>query len=237
MRTDVHGISLATQGDMVVRKHTTEPGGFEPHTIELWRAWAASDQPGILLDVGAYTGLYTIAGAFYGRWVTAFEPFSSAFDQLRANLRENSIQIGDQVTVMNAAVGDSSGWADAPARFPRGFITSGRSFRAVEERAGQAVPMVSIDETVGEMDVCAMKVDVEGSEPDVLLGALNMISRCRPWMIVEVLTEIVESDVREILEEFDYEFERVDDRNLICRPTDKIEPPVPAPPEDPEPVE
>jgi hypothetical protein len=52
-------------------------------------------------------------------------------------------------------------------------------------------PATTVDrlwDELGRPRVDAMKVDVEGGEPAVLVGANEMLARCRPLLVVETQT-------------------------------------------------
>ncbi len=67
------------------------------------------------------------------------------------------------------------------------FFNTGQS-QVVEAEDGDT-PADTLDHVIPFDDnVVMIKIDVEGSEPQVLRGALNMIKRCKPVIICEAAT-------------------------------------------------
>lgn len=77
----------------------------------------------------------------------------------------------------------NAGLSDQPATM--NFLAGGTSashFRGTEE--GVSIPLVTVDETVGNRFVSFIKLDVEGFELQALKGAEKTVRRCRPRMAV-----------------------------------------------------
>jgi FkbM family methyltransferase len=137
-------------------------------------------------DVGANIGVYSLVAAERGAQVMAFEPQPEVADLLERNVAGNGV--GDLVEVHRVAVGATSGTVrftagiglvghcipddDALASSRQGFYT-GRSSELI------SVPMTTIDAVAGSGRVTALKIDVEGFEFDVLLGARELLVRRR----------------------------------------------------------
>jgi FkbM family methyltransferase len=143
---------------------------------------------GDFVDVGAHVGMYAVRGArkLHGNGrVLAFEPNPTA----RAQLEENLVLNGcDNVIVSAAAAAAQAGRATlhVPA-------TSDPSFSSLEggrfaEGSPVEVATEAIDTAVAEHDLrpSVLKIDVEGSELEVLAGARATIDEFRPAVLVEV---------------------------------------------------
>lgn len=136
------------------------------------------------LDIGANIGIYALlASTVSNVRVLAFEPASRAYDRARSNIALNGIE--DSVSVLPYAVGSAGGSVlltrdlDAMNR-----VVPDGSTDPVEE-----VGMVALDDLASppvpeRVDV--IKVDVEGGELDVLSGALDLLRRYEPALILEV---------------------------------------------------
>lgn len=205
----IHGVDLIESGDMVCLSHRRN-GYFEDESIEAWRE--ALKGGGIALDVGSYTGLYSMVAIGAGADMAyAFEPNPVVFDRLSDNLEANGITA---VLASNVAVGSRPGTVKMDNINGRPKLTSaGRVIK------GGDTPMVVIDKAIpGDHNVKAMKIDVEGAEPDVIEGAAETIARCKPMMIVEVLTHDMTHKVVNLLESLGYnDFDTTKERNLIAR--------------------
>jgi FkbM family methyltransferase len=143
----------------------------------------------VLFDVGANIGFFSLVGSRLvgseGR-VVAFEPVAENVAAIHANAELNGLA---NITVMECAAGATRGrerllrvedlsWSHLESRGPHpGTIDS------VE------VDVVPIDELVrsGELPPpTAVKIDVEGSEIDVLEGMAETIERHRPAIVCEL---------------------------------------------------
>ena len=158
--------------------------------VRILRRW-----PGVLLDVGANTGFYSLIAVASGPDTTAiaYEPVPAIVEMLRANLRLN--RASGRVTVEELAIGDRSGRATLhlPPPQPDGTIETSASlepdFKEVIASSFE-VRTSTLDDAwraSGEPAVTMVKVDVEGAEARVLRGRGAVISTCRPVVSIEVL--------------------------------------------------
>jgi len=60
-----------------------------------------------------------------------------------------------------------------------------------------------------------IKMDIEGGEADALGGGQALIERHRPHMVIEVHSESLEAECREILGRYNYKITRVDPRGWL----------------------
>lgn len=60
-----------------------------------------------------------------------------------------------------------------------------------------------------------IKMDIEGGEVEALKGAIRLIDEHRPHMVIEVHSEELEADCREILTRYNYKITRVDPRRWL----------------------
>lgn len=134
----------------------------------------------ISLDVGANLGLFTYFLARYSTHVYAFEPNPVPIRILRSVADDN-------VTVMEMALTDRTGEVEfVVPKGRRGWSSNGA--RIAQAPRGKAavlkVPCSRIDD-LGYSDVGFIKIDVEGHEHSVLLGARETLARDRPNLFVE----------------------------------------------------
>ena len=134
------------------------------------------------VDCGANIGLWTLTAATAvgttGR-VFAFEPNPSTYEKLLRNVRANRFET--IVRPFCSACGETSG--HLPFRCESDHNVS----RVAEEGADgtESVPVVTLQEAVGNRPVHGIKVDVEGFELKVLRGAEEILRRSKPWLCVE----------------------------------------------------
>lgn len=136
----------------------------------------------VALDVGANDGLYTHAFARTGARVEAFEPQPRCLPLLRAYASGRG-----NVRVHDVALGAAEGEAVLHVPVRHGQPVSGHASIATASGDGERhrVRVRTLDAfAFGRVD--ALKIDVEGLEYDVVLGARETIRRCRPRLLVEI---------------------------------------------------
>lgn len=186
-------VSLPVGGDLEVPVRNQNAGllvatGFTERGDQLLAASLAGPDC-LLIDVGANIGVYSVAAAARGSRVVAYEPAPSTAATLAANL---ATWPGTLVRVV--AVGDGPGRAR--------LLGDGVGAR-IDDRGDHEVEVVSLDdESLPDAARTVLKVDAEGSDPRVLLGALSLIARRRPVVIVEAWSG--GRDLRELLEPLAY---------------------------------
>ncbi len=174
-------------------------GTFEQS--ELLAAFRLAAPGTYAFDVGANVGLFTVvmsrAVGPMGR-VVAVEPVADTVGDLRKNLERNHCI---NIDVVEGAAAASTGevpliLTDDPALHSAG----GELIRGHAILKTTTVKAYTLDElwiAAGRPLVSLVKIDVEGGEQGVLLGAAEMIRRCQPALIIEVN---VPKHVRQVME-------------------------------------
>lgn len=134
-----------------------------------------------VVQAGGCAGLWPLALAHYFDYVYTFEPAPQNFAYLEAN-----IQATPNVSAFPCALGDA-----------RRFVSLTRP----KAKAGLwrvdgvgAIPMVPLDDVVGDIPVDALVLDIEGSEVQALQGAAQCIERNRPALWLERLHDAAAID-------------------------------------------
>jgi FkbM family methyltransferase len=136
-------------------------------------------RPGtVLYDIGAATGVYTLAAAKLTSvsQVIAFEPLADSYAVLEQRSREYP-----QIRCFNVALGDSTGeaaihrssWRNTSSFLDVSELTRQEFPTAAELEEDEPVQMVRLDEVVGEHSLArpdVVKMDVQGFEPHVIRG-------------------------------------------------------------------
>jgi FkbM family methyltransferase len=143
------------------------------------------------LDVGAYTGLFTLATTAVtpGLHAHAFEIVPAVADALEANLRRNGV--ADRVVVHREGIGEAGSTTRVPTGRGGSALPSFYSSRMRFER-GVDVAFRSLDSIGALLPAGArvvMKIDVEGTEDAVFEGGQIFIETFRPDILCEVLPE------------------------------------------------
>lgn len=138
-----------------------------------------------LIDGGAFTGDTLRAFAKEGivlEAVAACEPDLQNFHKLRETVAEDSGQYGS-VTLLPCGLWNDTGIA----RFSAGHGASSSLRSETTEgltSAQSQTPVVALDHVFPSFAPTFIKLDIEGSEPEALLGAENMIARFHPTLAV-----------------------------------------------------
>lgn len=148
----------------------------------------AALRPGdVVFDVGANEGIYTCWSARRvgpGGHVYAFEPVPSTRSRLQGNLQRNGLT--ERVTVIPKAVGAEVGQTTIWLPPEQGH---GRASVAQIDGASEVpAEVTTLDSLKVVPEVRLVKIDVEGFEPAVLRGAINLLQSASPPV---VLLEVV----------------------------------------------
>ena len=183
-----HGTMVFNPKDSYVGRSLDLYGEFSNGEVLLFEQVL---RPGeIVVEVGSNVGAHTVplakAVGPTGR-VFAFEPQRVLFQTACANLALNSIT---NVVARNEAVGAAAGSRVVPsldysAAANYGGLPLGPEAGWADKQVPlEEVPVVALDSL--NLGRCRLlKIDVEGMEADVLLGAKETIARCRPLLYVE----------------------------------------------------
>lgn len=160
-------------------------GTWEPEVIG---AVTATVKPGMaVIDIGAHTGYYTLifakcVGA--GGRVFSFEPLPGNFALLQKNVELNHLQ---NVRLHNQAVfsrtqGITITVSDDQPNPGGGSMYGERGVKQYD------VDAVSLDDFCEKsaLQPDILKMDVEGAEYDVLIGARKTIARYQPKLLIEL---------------------------------------------------
>jgi len=195
---DAHrfAMNLVTGSDQIARAMADDGWlGFERPLPDVFAALVRA-KGGLVLDVGANTGLYALVAVSVARDVEvhAFEPYPPVLDLLHANLAINAT--ASRVRVFDEAVGGERGRAELHIPDPsHGLVETSASlnpvFRIEGDRTAVSVTVTTLDEHAalfgGHARVGVIKIDVESLEHEVLAGAAALISNDRPYVVIEVL--------------------------------------------------
>lgn len=159
-------------------KHILAGKTFEPHSLV---AWAGMCDPGTdVIDVGAYSGLFSIAAAKLGARPVAIEPQPVMCERIADNSKNNGVSF----LTINAAASEKVGAARLGVNTAV-HLTSGASLLR-KSGPGLNVRTICLDD-LPVVKVSAIKIDVERAELFVLRGAMKLIARDKPKLLIEAL--------------------------------------------------
>ncbi len=140
------------------------------------------------LDIGANMGFYSIALSAENATLTveSFEPQPNVFKILTSNIDLN--EFPSRIVPHNTGLGTSK--EEITMYVPKFTGTGGASFMNLHDDEGEAtqikVPVNLLDDLI-KVEPDLIKIDVEGSELNVLQGGLRIIKLSKPTVVVELL--------------------------------------------------
>lgn len=143
---------------------------------------------GIFFDVGANSGLYSIAVTKFchNTKAYAFEPVPITCTEFKHNIDLNGVS--NRVELIEKAVGSSCGKTYITSNlYSSNYLTSAESPMAKLQVEG-----ITIDSFVEAKKIDGIKlikIDVEGLELSALKGALNTIKTQKPTLLVEIIED------------------------------------------------
>jgi FkbM family methyltransferase len=173
-------------------------------------------------DVGAHIGFYSLIAARLvgekGR-VLAFEPDPDNAQVVEENACRNNFE---QISCVRAAVSSQTGVVrfqrslhDGPSRMSGMLIRD--DIRATTESSVVSCPVVSLDSFCSSRPVPNLiKIDVEGAEIQVLMGARALLKLKKPLLVIEVHDPQDLPPVRSILSALDYSLYPIGARNFVA---------------------
>jgi FkbM family methyltransferase len=152
---------------------------YEPMLVSIVRELT---KPGcVIVDVGANLGNHTIYWAKAGRRVIAFEPNALTRSALLESVRLNDLH--GLVDVRSVALGAKAGTGTLQT-----LLVGNQGAVAVEPADDGEIQVVRLDD-LALPRFSVMKIDVEGFEESVILGARETIGRIRPIIVAEALQD------------------------------------------------
>ena len=188
------GFTLHRTGDLVYVPSPLDARGRRAllHPPRVHPAVLGFLRPGsVAVDVGANLGEWTLplarAVGAAGR-VLAIEPAPRSAAALEATLAANGLR---QAEIICCAIGDHDGRVE----FAVPVVTSARIDTGTARIGPAGTGHESVQVTLRSLDSLAaersldrldlLKIDVEGHERQVLDGAVGIIGRCRPVLVIE----------------------------------------------------
>ena len=171
-------------------RFAVDPKSYIDRTLYYLRVWEGYTtafvesclRPGMVaIDAGANIGWYTLAMARAvgpAGLVYAFEPADEELTRLRSNVRLNALE---NVRVKPLALAEAEGWTTLSDTLDAGTTYVGGGKRPI---ATTSLDRLVADERLERVDF--IKMDVEGSELNVLRGAREVLRRFRPMIMVEL---------------------------------------------------
>ena len=162
------------------------------HDIEIKQTYAAlvsSDQrPALFLDVGANYGTHSVLFLSVGVPIIAFEPNPTCFSYFQAVCELNGLKgrweqvaIGNKTGPIELAYLEKATWLGSVSSDVVSTLKKSADVRAVK------VTIKKLDCYLSDVpyDKALIKIDVEGSEREVIEGASQLLQQRKPKLIFE----------------------------------------------------
>jgi len=158
-----------------------------------------------VIDIGAHVGFITtkLSKRFSKGKIFSFEPASLSYQYLSKNVELNCL---DNVTLFNNAVGN--------IRADVGMSDNENLFLNEVNLSGSGIQMVCIDD-MNLPEIGLIKIDTEGFEMEVLSGAMGIIQRDHPILVIEIHEHLYDKYVKR-LGEMGYGVRYMEEYNYIC---------------------
>lgn len=207
-----------------IEDQIAEVGTWEPNLSSLMRFFMQPD--GVFLDIGANIGFHTlsIASSFEQATCIAFEPNRFINAQLNCNIGLNH-HLSNIVTY-DIAISDRSGDIDfymqKSSSYNRGLSsTSYNHDMEGEDIEKVQVKMEMLDRVLenGLQDqISVIKIDTQGSEYQVLCGAIQTIEKSKPVIFFEFEVDYHRADPQGKLNQILDQFARCDYQVFLINP-------------------
>ena len=160
------------------------------------------------VDVGVYRGVYTYQLSKISKHVHAFEPNPLLFSYLSKNLKE----LAENITLYKNALSDVNATTDL--KVPKRFKTLNKKNFEEMYKLGAAtihkrnllnnedfitfkIRTKRMDDILINNNIGFIKIDVEGHEENVLNGAIEIIKKNKPVLLVEIEEKHTKRNVNE----------------------------------------
>jgi FkbM family methyltransferase len=198
-------------------------GGWEKVSLSIWIKLCRRSR--IIIDVGANTGVYSLAAKAVSpdSKVFSFEPVKRVYDKLVANRDLNTYDMACCQTAISDYDGEGVVY-DLPTEHIYS-VTLNKNLHGNHlpvEKVSVAVHRLStFIETEKLSTVDLIKIDVESHEPEVLKGMGPYLPLMKPTMLIEVWNDEIGARVESLLRGNDYLFFSTDETQPFKR-TDHI---------------
>jgi FkbM family methyltransferase len=186
IRPTLHGPMMYPKRDIYVGRSLAQSGEYSE--IE-WQAMAKMidmhpSPMKVFIDAGANIGVFTVAAAKHignRGMVAAFEPQTAMFNALAANVALNSL---GNVRLFNEAVGGSKDSIVVP-RLDLGIEQNYAALTMMNDAKNGDMILVDTIDSKEFASISVLKIDVEGMEEQVLMGAWESIKKFQPFVYME----------------------------------------------------
>jgi FkbM family methyltransferase len=186
---------------------------YESTSLKLWSA--ISKKSPIVLDIGAYTGIYSLAAASVNlkSKIYSFEALDRIYSRLLVNKLLNNFA---NIETFNVIVSDVSGNDSLNIYSGESVLVSGsstvdRSLVGKKPHHTKVVNSIKLDDKFKDITVSLIKIDVEGAELSVLNGIKNIIETSLPDILIEILEDANIKELNFFFSNHNYNYYSIND--------------------------
>lgn len=207
----------------LIKNHVLKRGMlWEEHIHDQFKKYVNPGQT--VLDIGAHIGIHAInLSRLVGEQgkVYAFEPQVKLFVELVINLHLNAchnvICVRKALGAEKKTIGFAVPRDPLADQMPSSFVNEGCGRAAAPETAAETVEMVRLDD-LNIPDISLMKIDVEGSELEVISGGSKTIQKNKPLLIVEIQRGPDKEERIRTIEKLGYKAEYLKVTDFVFKP-------------------
>ena len=184
-------------------------GNYDKLTLTQWLK--ITQKEGIFFDIGSHTGLFTIIGLLSNpkNFLISIEPNFINLGRMRSNLRLNNLFKNNSQFL--GAASNYSGEGYFSNHFDNTLMSKGGHIAS----SGEKINVIKLDDITirDNREIKGIKIDTEGEDYKVLLGAENIIKKFKPEIIIEV-REKNKLKIFEFLVKHNYKTSLISDKSI-----------------------
>jgi FkbM family methyltransferase len=192
---------------------------FEKTSMKLWIE--LSQQAKCVMDVGANTGVYSLVAKTLSpnARVIAFEPLNRTFTKLIHNVMLNKYDIKCEELALSDSDGED--YIYDPVTEHNFLATLNQDVaknNSLDRRT--KINKARLDNYILKNNiekVDLMKIDVEGHEPNVLLGMGVFLQQMCPTMLIEITSEVLAEQIESIVRGCGYLYFNIDEKDHVIQ--------------------
>lgn len=212
-----------TNDSLIYNKHTWEGStAYQLDSIEYFFSLIKNQKDFCVLDIGAQSGCFSLMAKFCEEttWY-AFEPDPINYTCLVENLSLNNIK-----NVITSKVGISN--VNGTSTFNicsthRGLNTLGTDLKRFTESESEKliIETKTLDDLFNNKKIDLIKIDTEGCEFNILIGAKNIIKKYKPKIFLEYYDINLRQfgytidDLNKLINDIDYKITWIKDDNAL----------------------
>lgn len=204
---------LISEKTLLETPHTYLHGGqiVEWEMITFMTDFLSKHNQGVVVDIGAQVGLYSLTAKYNpGLTYHSFEPYTGNYENLLDNITLNEI---DNIVTYKLAVSDKIGESVLNVCTSHmGLHTMGDNSQRFSNSQKTIIQTTTLDTIFAHEDnILYIKIDTEGYEYFILLGAIELLKRCKPVLQLEIYDQnlaqcgVNKADLLKLLDDLNYQ--------------------------------